>query len=294
MQKDTEVQGMQNTTNDISKNSLVNKSIIKDTSSYVIYKRSEKISRACFLVTSHVKDSDALKGKIRHLAVDLPFQTLKLVSGTLSDAELIKDISLSAATISSLLETSHAVGHISSANLGLMQSQIALFLDAVESEFSTERKLESIFTYDMWNLDNTQHSTSASDASATYEALGSTAIPQAMHPTHSAHSVSGSRHDGHKPTVQPISRKVAEPKKPIHPIDRAHPEEALGNPVKNERQTLILNTIRARGELSIKDLTTVIKGCSEKTIQRELITLVNNGDLLKSGERRWSRYSVAG
>lgn len=62
---------------------------------------------------------------------------------------------------------------------------------------------------------------------------------------------------------------------------------------KNDRQTLILNTIHTKGESSIKDLTDIIKGCSEKTIQRELITLVHAGALLKTGERRWSRYSIA-
>jgi hypothetical protein len=63
--------------------------------------------------------------------------------------------------------------------------------------------------------------------------------------------------------------------------------------VKNDRQTLILSTIRSKGESSIKDLTDVIKGCSEKTIQRELISLVGSGDLFKTGERRWSRYTIA-
>ena len=43
----------------------------------------------------------------------------------------------------------------------------------------------------------------------------------------------------------------------------------------------------------IKDLTPVIKGCSEKTIQRELATLVDKGIVNKEGERRWSVYSMA-
>lgn len=64
-------------------------------------------------------------------------------------------------------------------------------------------------------------------------------------------------------------------------------------PVKNDRQVAIINTIKEKGELSIKDLTDVIQGCSEKTIQRELISLVTDGILYKTGERRWSRYSLA-
>jgi DeoR/GlpR family transcriptional regulator of sugar metabolism len=36
----------------------------------------------------------------------------------------------------------------------------------------------------------------------------------------------------------------------------------------------------------------VIKDVSEKTIQRELISLIEAGIILKTGERRWSRYSI--
>ncbi len=76
-----------------------------------------------------------------------------------------------------------------------------------------------------------------------------------------------------------------------HPTNTASP--TVNQPIKNDRQVTIINTIKEKGELSIKDLTDVIKGCSEKTIQRELISLVTDGVLYKTGERRWSRYSLA-
>lgn len=80
-----------------------------------------------------------------------------------------------------------------------------------------------------------------------------------------------------------------------HPanISSTNSSQAVGQPIKNDRQVTIINTIKEKGELSIKDLTDVIKGCSEKTIQRELISLVTDGVLYKTGERRWSRYSLA-
>jgi hypothetical protein len=80
-----------------------------------------------------------------------------------------------------------------------------------------------------------------------------------------------------------------------HPanISSNNSSPTMGQPIKNDRQVTIINTIKEKGELSIKDLTDVIKGCSEKTIQRELISLVTDGVLYKTGERRWSRYSLA-
>ncbi|HEY1037690.1 MAG TPA: hypothetical protein VGE62_03870 [Candidatus Paceibacterota bacterium] len=91
----------------------------------------------------------------------------------------------------------------------------------------------------------------------------------------------------------------------LNSMQHAQPASATAHPaapapvsshevgIKNERQQIIVDTIRAKGELSIKDLTDVITDCSEKTIQRELISLVSTGFLHKTGERRWSKYSLA-
>lgn len=62
---------------------------------------------------------------------------------------------------------------------------------------------------------------------------------------------------------------------------------------KNGRQEVILGIIRKRGEIMIKDVVPMISGCSEKTIQRELLSMVKAGILKKVGEKRWSRYSLA-
>jgi DNA-binding HxlR family transcriptional regulator len=37
----------------------------------------------------------------------------------------------------------------------------------------------------------------------------------------------------------------------------------------------------------------MIRGVSEKTIQRELGALIESGLVMKQGERRWSVYSLA-
>lgn len=63
---------------------------------------------------------------------------------------------------------------------------------------------------------------------------------------------------------------------------------------KNEdRKEGIIAILKKDSNLTIKDFTKVIKDCSEKTIQRELIILVKKGIVKKNGERRWSTYSLA-
>ncbi len=58
------------------------------------------------------------------------------------------------------------------------------------------------------------------------------------------------------------------------------------------RRKKILEIVRAKGQVTINEFIEAIKGCSSKTIQRELTSLVLSGTLKKSGERRWSRYSL--
>lgn len=60
----------------------------------------------------------------------------------------------------------------------------------------------------------------------------------------------------------------------------------------NNRQGIILGLLKKKKELSIKDIAQIIKDVSEKTIQRELVSLIEAGVITKTGERRWSKYSL--
>ncbi|KKW09639.1 MAG: hypothetical protein UY47_C0008G0015 [Parcubacteria group bacterium GW2011_GWB1_49_7] len=62
---------------------------------------------------------------------------------------------------------------------------------------------------------------------------------------------------------------------------------------KNSRQSIIIGLLRRKKEIMIKDVSPLIEGCSEKTIQRELLAMVQAGILRKIGEKRWSRYTLA-
>ena len=63
--------------------------------------------------------------------------------------------------------------------------------------------------------------------------------------------------------------------------------------VQKDRRATILGLVQRKDKITIKDVTNVIKDCSEKTVQRELLALVRQGVLKKEGERRWSTYTLA-
>ncbi len=62
--------------------------------------------------------------------------------------------------------------------------------------------------------------------------------------------------------------------------------------VGQSRREVILSTIKDKPMLTIKDISTKIVNVSEKTIQRELTSMVHEGILVRNGEKRWSTYSL--
>lgn len=60
-----------------------------------------------------------------------------------------------------------------------------------------------------------------------------------------------------------------------------------------DRTTRIKTVLEAKPDATIKDLTDIITDVSAKTIQRDLNMLIERGDVIRHGERRWSTYSLA-
>jgi hypothetical protein len=59
-----------------------------------------------------------------------------------------------------------------------------------------------------------------------------------------------------------------------------------------DRAERIKTVLEAKPQATIKDISEIITDVSEKTIQRELNSLIEKGQVKREGERRWSKYSV--
>jgi len=60
-----------------------------------------------------------------------------------------------------------------------------------------------------------------------------------------------------------------------------------------DRGTRIKTVLEAKPDATIKDITDIITDVSAKTIQRDLNAMIENGEVIRHGERRWSKYSIA-
>lgn len=84
----------------------------------------------------------------------------------------------------------------------------------------------------------------------------------------------------HRPSEQNVNKGQAKGQMKV--IDKGH----------SARMEKILEFVRSHAGSSIKEIASVIKDCSEKTIQRELAILIQQGLVKKVGERRWSVYTA--
>jgi predicted transcriptional regulator len=60
-----------------------------------------------------------------------------------------------------------------------------------------------------------------------------------------------------------------------------------------ERRRIIKDIISSKRQSTIKDILEKAPNYNEKMIQREIIAMIDDGTIIKEGQRRWSRYSLA-
>lgn len=82
-------------------------------------------------------------------------------------------------------------------------------------------------------------------------------------------------------------------------VDNGHAHHQEFEMLKNKRRTDIISIIKKTNKAdgaTITDIKTnsngLLENCGEKTLQRELISMVKDNVLYKTGEKRWSRYFV--
>lgn len=96
-----------------------------------------------------------------------------------------------------------------------------------------------------------------------------------------------------KPTAKQSTPRQSRPKKVSIPEGDISSDAYLVYSQLTDRAERIKTVLEAKPQASVKDIAEVITDVSEKTIQRELNSLIEKGQVVREGERRWSRYSVA-
>jgi len=226
-----------------------------------IFKKVEKITAALYLVSGLLKDDEPLKWELRDHGMDLISSSFTASSSIPGDKNVvIQSLFTAALETISLLNIARISNLISDMNHSLLVREIDNILNLLRDRLAQ-------------NAENAGYILS--------EAFFKT--PNLFSPGFKSDGSSRGRIDG---KGQDMTKREMQDSGVSFKGHSSAPEK------KNKRQENIVNILKGQSDLTIKDFSKVIKDCSEKTIQRELLELVSKGVIKKEGERRWSRYSL--
>lgn len=216
-----------------------------------IFKKTEKITAALYLVSGLLKDEEPMKWELRDKAMDLVSSSFTASSSMPGDKNVvIQSIFSSALETISILNVAKVSHLISEMNHTLLVREIDNIIGLLRDRLAKSAE------------------------SAGYVLSESFFRTPSLFPS------------GFKPDSRDSSRKE---NSQVGGITQGKSDAAIK---KSQRQENIVNILKGQSDLTIKDFSKVIKDCSEKTIQRELLDLVQKGVIKREGERRWSKYSL--
>jgi hypothetical protein len=240
-----------------------------------VYKKTEKLVTAVYMITNFIKDNEPLKWKIREASLALMEVNVDFNTVSLSERrELLKEFRALALEVVSYSSIAHHSGLISEMNFHILSREFNNLASIIEKDENKQANEQTVI------LDPGFFDTPESQTSQT-----------PMTPMAHSQTVSYKGHSSR--TVVPVEVSKSVHKAEYLPVKEIQ-DKAVRNPEsKDSRQSLIIKLLSKKSGLNIKDFAESIKGCSEKTIQRELLAMVASGSIKKEGERRWSTYSLA-
>jgi DNA-binding transcriptional ArsR family regulator len=219
--------------------------------------KAERLAAAVHMVTRFMDIDEPLRKSLRR-------ESLKVLSRifTLEESagESVKSLAL---RVISLLDIAYRTQYISEMNWRVIRNEYASFIAFVEER----------------NINATHDGEMISKEYFDVEEPKAVEAPKA--------------HIVYKP--RPIQKQKDKPA--LKGQTRTTPGPKAKSPIikerKNGRREAILKLLKLRKKVGVRDVAEVVSGVSEKTLQRELISLVDEGILKKEGERRWSTYTLA-
>jgi hypothetical protein len=225
-----------------------------------VFKRTEKISTAVYLLTEYLSDTEPMKWSMRQVATRVVGEATILSKRVWGQREYFSAILSSFSELTTLFYVANMAHMISPMNFEIIQAELSKMVTMLSQAISKNTADRKIIADDYFNVSTGQDYSKNIFTGTQHFDKGQMDIRDKHVLYKNDHSKTGNTES--------------------HQKDR------------NNRQDTILTLLKEGKVLTIKDFSSQIKDCSEKTIQRELLSLVAKNVLKKEGERRWSRYSL--
>jgi hypothetical protein len=235
-----------------------------------VHKKGVKISKAIYLVTDIIKDTEPLKWSMREVATELV-----LVKDNQDAKRAALTMGVRIANLKTLVLLANFAKALSDMNTHILVKECddLLFSIAEIDGFSSDYlSLER----DFFSVEYATHPSPFLSVMAQEKAGDK---PQFF--------------KGHvKDNNQDMSLSSDSSRIVKKDFTRNAETQILKDRMKSDRTSQIIDIIKSKGEVTIKDISSLIRDCSEKTIQRELLGLLVQDKIKRTGDRRWSKYSL--
>lgn len=276
----------------------------------LVAKKSERLVTALYLVTDLMANTEPIKNGLRTNAVTLLSSMNALSQLDVKDRVMEFKISLKSVTeIISLLHVAVTTGIVSNMNGEIL-------MDGFRSLQSVLEKKQPILTREMLTIGEedaliSDPNFSSAITSTSYDVLTPLSLARLHGEGEEARRAEEALRSSQllakleaKDTKgQSIEDKESDKQESFkkdsmsvhsvlmkHAASHASPLVSSFQMRKQSRREQILALFVKGVDVSIKDIAARIKGCSEKTIQRELNALLYDNVIERIGEKRWSRY----
>ena len=229
---------------------------------YLAYRKIEHIVAAIFLVTGLMEQDELMKGTIRSHSLQCLTRIVSLIGKSAITVTDLQAVATYLLHLSSLLDIAFWSGQVSQMNLSILQSEISTTyktLNDLSGKYKNSFFIDSSFFRSDEDI--------MSDIKDKNSNIKDSKVQSDM---------SLIKDNKTTLTQQTIQNKGHEVK----------------DISKDQRRQAILALLQQKTNLAVKDFVEVVPEYSEKTIQRELLALVEEGIIKKEGERRWSTYSL--
>ncbi len=292
-----------------------------------VFRKSEKLTTALYMVTDIMPEREPMKWKMRETAVDLLSSVTSSMNGLSGERmSALADVLKKTERLISFLDIAQASRMLSTMNASVLKKEYVALKNAIELEwskiFDRDRVTlsENFFTIPESELlnkgrrvledeiedtiikDSRMNESQGQEISHAIDrvqnihkekfaipkiAVRSTSTPKFQMPVNENDAVVKHNTEIHSEHAHSLQTRVNKSRHEELLVERPRTDSD-----KSDRRTIILALIKQRPSLSVKDFTKSIPNVSEKTIQRELLAMVAEGLLEKKGERRWSTYSI--
>lgn len=249
--------------------------------------KAEKLVTAVYMITNFLSDKEPMKWKLRETCLAmLSCSSVLKEKNTQERSDILVRVLSIVGEVLSLLEIARLSSFVSEMNYSILKREYASIKKQIESREEIKNSVA--------NLSFSENFFASPD---------SRTLPVGAHHKTSGDPTRIKFYNKDNSSAGHVSRSVQNFTKQDKDVDqkdialRTH-QESKNCPkektysVKDKRREVILQILKDKKDLTIKDISLKITDCSEKTIQRELVSMLENGILKRIGERRWSKYSL--